>query len=300
MYQADPLVSRYFASFEKLYDVLPRQEERKLFKQWKHKKDKTARETILNSNLKFVVKQANKYRSFVDNKAITINDIIQAGNLGLLEAIDHFKIGKNVRFITYAVHWVNAYIRMFIYRNVTPVQVGLNNRTKIMIDQKWTVINLLNGKDGEALDEFRKKFRKKYKISAKQMTNEEEKVQSLFGVQSMDAAMRIGNDAEDTVNLHNKISSSQFNTEHLVENKEEQDLIKKKIKKALRRLIPRDREIIKMRYLQDDDETMTLANIGKKYNVSRERIRQLESRALELMKDNLKDDETVQEVLQLQ
>src|SRR3990167_6106098 len=249
----DPLVTRYFNSFDgkngNTIKALPKQEELKLFRRWKKKKDKAALDKLLLANLKFVVRCANKFKRHADGKAIDINDLIQAGNEGLMMAVDRFKPAKNYRLVTFAVHWINAYIRNFIYANVSTVRVSLNNKTKALIDHKWTAYNLLNGKDSEALNEWRDAFTKKHKISAKTMKMEEEKIQTVYSIFSMDK-QRAGYDGSSTEDstLHNELNGNQFYVQYLVENKDEQHLIKKRVRTALKRLPQRDRDILRQRF----------------------------------------------------
>ena len=302
----DPLVTRYFNSFDgkngRSIKSLPKQEELKLFRRWKKKKDKAALDKLIVANLKFVVKCANRFKSHADGKAIDINDLIQAGNEGLMHAITGFEPERDLKFITYAVHWINACIRNFIYANVSTVRVSLNNKTKALIDQKWTAFNLLNGKNSEELNEWRNAFTKKHKIPMKTMKMEEEKIQTIYSIFSMDKN-RTGYDGGSTndTTLHNELNSDQFNIEYLIENKEEQDLIKKRVREALKRIPQRDRDILRQRFGIDkqnrDIDPMTLRESGLEQGISRERIRQLEARALKLVKERLEKDQAIQEIV---
>lgn len=301
----DQLVTRYFNSFDgkggRTIESLPKSEELKLFRQWKNKKKggKAALDKLILANLKFVVKCANKFSYHVDNKAIDINDLIQAGNEGLMQAIKHFKPSKNCRLITYGVHWINAYIRNFVYANVSTVRVSMNDKTKSLIDQRWTAFSLLNGKDADALSEWRETFKSKYKVSEKIMQDEESKVQTIGSFTSMDK--EFATLEGDGSNLHNKLTNDQSQSGYLVENKEEQDLIRLRVRAALKYLPSRNRDILKMRFGIDnhkrDVDIMTMKQCGKKYKVSRQAIDQVEKKALVDLKRILQKDQAIMEII---
>ena len=302
----DPLVTRYFNSFDgkngNTVKALPKTEEMKLFRRWKNKKDKAALNKLCLANLKFVVRCANKFQGHADGKAIDINDLIQAGNEGLMQAIIHFKPAKNARLITYAVHWINAYIRNFIYANASTVRVSLNNKTKTLIDQKWIVYNLLNGKDEAALTTWRERFKQKYKLSEKTMKAEEEKIQTIGSIFSIDKERSFGGDSsESTSNLHNELNNYQANVDHIVETKNEQELIRKRVRAALKRIPQRDRDILRERFGIDksmrDVDPMTMQQCADKLGISRQRIEQLQCRALGAMKERLEKDRAIQEII---
>ena len=304
MTTTDSLVTKYFNSFDgkngNTIKVLPKEEELKLFRRWKKKKDKVALNKIIVANLKFVVKCANKYKGHADGKAIDINDLIQAGNEGLMHAIAGFQPKRNLKFITYAVHWINAYIRNFIYFNCGTIRVSLNNCTKVLIDQKWANYSLLNSKDGDAIDAWREAFKKKYQLSAKTMQAEEEKIQTVGSIFSMDKQRSIGDGGTPTT-LHNELQDNQF--QYSIENKNEQKLISERVRATLETIPQRDRDILKQRFgidnLKRDIDPMTMQACGNKHGISKERVRQLENRALEMMKQELKKDPVIQEIIGL-
>ena len=304
MITTDSLVTKYFNSFDgksgNTIKPLPKKEELKLFRRWKRNHDKADLNKIILSNLKFVVRCANKYKGHTDGKAVDINDLIQAGNEGLMHAINGFNPNRNLRLITYAVHWINAYIRNFIYFNSGTVRVGLNNLTKVLIDQKWSIFSLLNSKDSAAINSWREEFKTKYQISAKTMQAEEEKIQTIGSIFSMDKER--GSDIDDNFTMHNELSDNQFNVEYLVENKNEQEVISKHVRAALQQIPHRDRDILKQRFGIDnakrDIDPMTMLACGNKHGISKERVRQLENRALGMMKQKLESDPAILEIVE--
>lgn len=297
------LVEKFFNSFDgkngNTINPLPKQEELKLFRRWKRKKDKAALDKLLLHNLKFVVKRANRFKHHADGKAIDVSDLIQAGNEGLMEAINLFDPKRNMRFVTYAVHWIDAYIQNFVYANVSTVRVSLNNKTKVLINHRWTAFNLLNGKDADARKTWREKFKKKHQISEQSMQNEEMKIQTVGSIYSLDKDITTIQDGKNS--LHNRLGDVQSDTYQFVENKNEQEMIKKKVRWALKLLPTRDREILEQRYAIDkldrDVEPVTLQEVGNKHGISRERVRQLEVVALSRLKEKLLKNRAIREII---
>lgn len=295
MSNIDPLVTKYFNSFDnhsgQTIKSLSKNEELYLFRQWKNKGNKEALDKLLLANLKFVVRCANKYIAQCDGKAITINDLIQAGNEGLMQAVYHFKTSKRVRFITLAVWWINAYIRNFIYANISTVHIPLNNTTRSLINYRKSIFDITNSKDSDALKKWEKKIQRKYHVTKNHMKDEEKKIQSILTQRSFDRPV-LGCDGAET-NFYNQYHDSQLNTECLVENKNKQETMKKLVKKSLKKLKKRDRDIICMRWLSDDDKQPRLSDVADKYNLSRQRIQQIEQRLMKEMKENLKQDKNI-------
>lgn len=295
---SDALVSSYFKSFSAKNgnDIKPlsKNEEMRLFRRWKNKGDQAALDKLLLHNLKFVVRCANKLAYNADGKAIDINDLIQAGNEGLMHAVSHFKTSKKVRFVSYAYHWINVYIQNFIYANCSTVYVPKSNQTRVLMNRRWEVYSLTNGNDPEALEKWEKEFQKKYNTSKDLLKQEEAKIQTIVNQPSMDKPF-VGSEGEET-NLHDKLHDDEcFNIFGLIAEKQEHELIKKKVRAALKQMDSRDRDILRSRFA---DDSLTLETIAKKYNLSRERVRQIELQALKKIKAKLIKSKAIQEIVQ--
>lgn len=294
---SNPLVTKYFNSMDghsgNTIKPLSKNEELRLFRQWKHQGDRQALDQLLKANVKFVVKVANRYSSNCDGKAIDINDLIQAGNEGLMLAVEHFKTSRKVRFITCARWWIEAYIRLFIYYNVSTVHTPLNNRTKAFIDRRKSLYKMLNERGNEEeIARWEEEVKKKYQMSSKQIEDEKRKVQSIGSQKSLDYSM-VASDGTET-NLHNYLHSDQLNTGYLVEQKERMELMRAKIQELLKHFSPRYVEFINMRFLRE--EPATLQEIGERLDISRERARQMEVAVLDEMRAILATDR-IREVL---
>ena len=282
----DPLVSQYFQSFGN-HKPLPKEEELKLLRRWKKnkKRERKSLEKVILSNLRFVVKCANKFHIYCSG-TITINDLIQAGNEGLLRAAEKFNPSRNVRFVTYAVHWIKVCIRMYIYDNSGIVRVGTTPTIRLLIDKKWTTKQMLEEKDPEIVQKWEEDFKKKYKITDSHFQSDKMRAVSVFSISHLDKPIMDGDGSE--TNLYNFINNNeQFNTEYLVHNKDEQELIKRRIRLAMKHLSPRDKNILRWRYLSDEDDHKTLKQVGEELNISRQRVEQIEKEALKRMKEKL-------------
>lgn len=294
---SDPLVTKFFNSLDgqagRTIQVLSKTEELKLFRQWKHQGDQKALDRLLKAHVKFVVKIANKYSSNCDGRSIDINDLIQAGNEGLMQAAYHFKTSKRVRFITCAQYWIDAYIRLVIYYNISIVHIPLNNRTKAFMDYRKTIYQMLNDRGNpEALKRWESEVQRKYGLSNKQVEDEKAKVQTIGSQRSIDYSM-VAHDGSET-NLHNYLHSDQLNPGYLVEQKERLDLMRAKVQDLMRNFSPRYVEFIHMRFLRE--EPATLQEIGERLDISRERARQMEVAVLDEMRALLTTDR-IREVL---
>lgn len=294
MRTTDPLVTKYFKTFQTL-NPLSKKEEHQLFCRWKNKKDKKAFDKLILHNLKFVVRQANKFSWGCNDKTITITDLIQAGNEGLIEAVNHFKPSKNTKLVSYAVHWINSRIKTFIQKNVSTVHLPQSTLTKSLIDRRGETFSILNNRDSAVLKKWENKIQKKFHVSKQTLKNEEQKIATIFNQFSLDNDKVPGMDGE--VNWHNVIPS-EFNLVKKYEEKNKQEILKEKIKNAMKCLNERERDIIQSRIMLDDEDSLTLSVVGKKYNISRERIRQVQEIALTKLRLSLENDSTIKEIVE--
>lgn len=259
----EDVVQLYFKNIS-AYKPLSLAEEKALGEKIKEG-DKEALKKLILSNLKFVVSIAHKYK----NTGVPLPDIINQGNIGLIEAAKRYDPEKNVKFITYAVWW----IRQAIIH-------GLSNQTgsvKLPLKQANNLYKINSSK--ERLTKELKREPTVKEISKASGINEDEidhLVQASKKHLSLDAAT---NDEEDNFfidNLEDENSSV------------EKAIIEKTMRDAIDEIISyldeREASIINMRFGMDDGTPKTLEEIGKVLNLSRERVRQLEARAMDKLK----------------
>lgn len=233
--------------------------------------DAAARERLVLCNLRFVVSVAKQYQNF----GLTLGDLINEGNLGLLKAVNCFDETKGFKFISYAVWWIRQSILQAIAENARLVRLPLNKiscmnkvvRESIKLEQDLqrepTVEEI-----AERLQITPEEVREGFRISNKPF--------------SMDAPL---GSEEEFVNLYDVyISREDANSD--VEKALNQDSLYKEIERLLVLLPTRDAEILRMFYGLGEYQPMSLGEIGEKMGLSSERVRQIKSKAIKKLKNN--------------
>lgn len=254
------------------YPTLSREEERALAIRYLEEKDLEAAYKLVSSNLWLVVKLARDY----ERAARNLLDLIQEGNIGLLEAVKNFDPYRNVRFPSYAVWWIKAYIIRYVIANWRLVKLGTTQA------QRKLFFNLK--KEKERLE--REGFFPGPKLLAEKLNVKESEVvemeQRLSGADvSVDAPIQ----EEGESNLLSVLPSGDLSAEELLAQKELRALILKAIGEFGSTL--NDKESIIFRERMLGEEKATLQDIAEKLSLSRERIRQLENRIREKLKSYL-------------
>jgi len=256
------------------YPLLTWEEEKELAKRIK-KGDQEARQKLINSNLRLVVSIAKKYIG--RSSHLTFLDLIQEGNTGLFKAVEKFDWRKGYRFSTYATWWIRQAI------------------TRAIADQARTIrlpVHII-----ESLTKYNKIKRRLTQELGREPTTEEiasemkmdiKKVRSLeevaMGTTSLEQPL---GDDEDEMVLENILKDEKLKTQ--VEDTS-LSILKDQLEDVLGQLAPREQKILKMRFGLEDGVTHTLEEVGKAFGVTRERIRQIQIRALEKLKEEKKSD----------
>ncbi len=251
------------------YPLLTQEEELDLAKRLREEGDLEAAEKLITSNLRFVVKVANEYRSY----GLRLMDLIQEGNIGLMLAVKKFDPDKGFRLITYAVWWIKARIQEFVIKNWSIVKIGTTQaQKKLFYKLKQTKEKL-----GELAD---------YRSIAKSLDVKESEVEEMdlrMGARDFSLDATVSEDGNTThVDL---LPGKDMNQEDIVAEAQERAIIKKGIEDALSSMEERDRFIVEKRLMTD--EPMTLREIGAHLGVSRERARQLEARVKKNLRSSL-------------
>lgn len=256
----DDAVQLYFKNIS-TYKPLSMEEEQALGRKIKQG-DKEALKILILSNLKFVVSMAHKYKS----TGVPIADIISQGNIGLIEAAKRYDPDKNVKFITYAVWWIRQ-----------AIVHGLSNQTgsvKLPLKQASNLYKINSARE-RLTKELKREPSNKEIADASSLTEEDvaHLVQASRKPLSLDAATNNEEDNFFIDNIEDENSS--------VENAIIQKTMKDSIDEIISDLDEREALIINMRFGIDDGTPKTLEDIGQSMNLSRERVRQLESRAMD-------------------
>lgn len=258
--------------------VLSREEEYKLAMKYKEDGDLEAAKMLITSNLKFVVHIANEYKNY----GINMMDIIQEGNVGLMKAVKGFDPTKGYRLISYAVWWIRAYIQNHIMKSWSLVKVGTNQSQRKLFYKLRSTKNKLDMEDETPNAEIYSEIAKELDVTTKHV-KEMDRIMSSKDL-SLDSTL-----TEDRDETHlDYLRDESFNQEQVVEDNQVQNIVSKNMQKALAKLKDRERYIIEKRVLTD--EPLTLEELGQKFNISRERVRQIESAALKKIKKIFKEE----------
>ena len=232
--------------------------------------DKKARERLINSNLRFVVSVAKKFRG----QGIPLEDLINEGNIGLMTAVDKFEPEKGYHFISYAVWWVRQAILKALAEQSRPVRLPLN-RSNELIQIVRAKNELL--KSGENSDPSAEDIAEKTGL-------ERNLVKSLMDITremiSFDSPIK-GDEEGDSSYFDFVEDKSQTPEEDVVNHMMEKD-----VRSLLGVLGDKEMDIIEKRYGFNGREPMSLKAIGDEYNLTKERIRQIEKSALEKLRNN--------------
>jgi RNA polymerase sigma-32 factor len=258
-------LQHYLAEIRRI-PILTREEEHDLAVQWKERGDRQAAWKLVTSNLRLVVMIARDYQRAVHN----LLDLVQEGNVGLLEAVKQFDPYRGVRFPSYAVWWIRAYIIRYIMNNWRMVKVGTTQA------QRKLFFNL--HKERERLE--REGFSPDPKLIADRLGVKESEVvemeQRLSGRDlSVDAPV---SDGEDATMLD--FLAGPERTSDAVADEEYHQLVRTKADEFKKTLGGKDLVIYERRLeaLIKDQEPATLQEIGDQYGITRERVRQIEAR----------------------
>lgn len=231
--------------------------------------DMTAKNLLVEGNLRLVVYVARKYIG----RGLSLEDLIQEGNIGLMTAVDRYDFDKGFKFSTYAYHWITQAIQRAIYNKGKNVRIPIHLHEKLSLYRK-TLENLrieLNRQP--TLDEIAEAMG----VSVMEVT----KLYKLqFDTVSINTLVKDDSDTE----LGDFIPSS----EEKLEDISILDDLKYQVRKLIKscNLKPREMEVLMLRYGFDDNEPLTLEAIGKKYGVTRERVRQLEAKAIRKIRNS--------------
>jgi RNA polymerase primary sigma factor len=258
---------RYLSEISK-YPLLGPEEERKLARK-SAKGDLEARERLIKSNLRLVVSVAKKYLG--RSRGLTFLDLIQEGNAGLIKAVDRFDWHRGFKFSTFATWWIRQAI------------------SRALSDQARTIrlpVHVI-----ETLYKLNKARKKLATILDREPTPEELASETNLPVQKVQRLLKY---VPDTISLETPIGEGESLLKELIPDPSEMTPektaalanLREQLKKAIQSLNPKERQVISLRYGLENGIMYTLEEIGKIFGITRERVRQIEIKALEKLKDN--------------
>lgn len=260
---------------------LDREEEHELAVSWKENRDQEALNKIAMAHMRLVISMAAKFKNF----GLPMNDLIQEGHVGLLEAAARFEPERDVRFSTYATWWIRASIQDYILRNWSIVRGGTSSA------QKALFFNLRR---------LRAKLRRGNEHAPDSSIHEE--IALAVGVNVKDVAVMDARLSGSDTSLNAPVADSESPGSDRIEFLKSEDPLPDEqvsiiideerrsewIKSALEKLNPREERIIRERRLSEDGAT--LEALGSSLGISKERVRQIENRALQKLKIALEKD----------
>ena len=263
----------------KQFPVLSEEEERKLIYQFKEQGDLKAAQTLITSHLRLAVKIALTYRRY----GLPTADLISEANIGLMQAVKKFDTSKNVRLSTYAILWIKAALNDFVLRSWSLVKIGT------VAAQKKLFYNLGRIKARLGLYDNKELEPKVVKKIADELVVDEKDVVEMNRRLSGDSSLNTkAYDSDDeTIEKIDLIADKSQNQEMSLAAKQEREFKKQILAKSLAKLNEREQYIVKNRMLTENP--LTLDEIGEKFNISRERVRQIEKRAFEKLSTEVKN-----------
>lgn len=230
--------------------------------------DRAAREKLLNANLRFVVSVAKKFRG----QGLPLSDLINEGNIGLITALDKFEPEKGYHFISYAVWWIRQAIMKAISEKGRTVRLPLNRANELMQIQKAmkTIIHDKETAD-PSIDEIAEATGLDSALVSDLLSISQDVV-------SIDSPVRRGEESDTA--LGEFIEDESDGPEKQVMD----SALRAEVRSLLSMLSDKERDIIELRYGLSGEKPMSLKEIGERYSLTKERIRQIEKRALEKLR----------------
>ena len=260
---ADP-IAQYMSEVRR-YPLLTREQEQALAIRYRETGDKRAAEALVTSNLRFVVKVAAEYSKF----GARLIDIVQEGNVGLMHAVREFNPYKGVRLITYAVWWIRGYIQDYLMRQYSMVRIGTTQSQRKLFYRLQKERDLIASHGEEPTT----------KLLSSRLGVSEADVESMTQRMSgRDVSLQTTVDDSGRTSMMDFESSNDVPVDEQIGNHEMLSILNDGIEELRSSLNERERELLEDRLLAD--EPLTLQEIGEKYGVTREAVRQMENRLM--------------------
>jgi RNA polymerase sigma-32 factor len=246
---------------------LSREREHELALRWLEHGDASARDLLIRSQLRNVVAIARRYQH---EACATFDELVAEGNFGLIQALVRFDPSQGTRFVTYAVYWIRAYISQHLTRSRSLVASGVQSKLLAKIRRERARIAVAPNEAADA-DE----------LVAARLAVSPEKMRSLAERLEL-RDMPWDTEAEESPSgrLMEVVESLSLNPEDAVLRAEAKSQISLAVSQALPTLDARERYVVEQRLMAHREEQLSLAEIGRRFRVSRERTRQIEARAL--------------------
>ena len=260
----------------KKFPMLTAEEEYMLAKRYKEHGDSDAAHKLVTSHLRLVAKIAMGYRGY----GLPVTDLISEGNVGIMQAVKRFDPEKGFRLATYAMWWIRAQIQEYVLHSWSLVKIGTTAAQKKLFFNLRKIKNQLTSIDSGNLSPENVR-----EIATRLDVKEGEVVDMENRLFTSDQSLNIKLGQENDTEWQDLIEDKQETQDRIIENKDELDYRRSLFSKAFEVLNEREKAIIKLRKLSENP--LKLEDLSKKYKISRERVRQIEEKALEKLQKEI-------------
>lgn len=252
--------------------LLAAEEEVDLIRRWRDSGDRDAQRRLIEAHLRLVVKTAGQFRGY----GLALSDLVAEGNLGLMRALEGFEPERELRFSTYAQWWVRAAMFEYVLKFSTPVSFGLSAERKRLFFKLRTLRSRLTGPEGGTLDAAQ------VSAVARELGVKDERVLEMERLltqapRSLDAPI-----GDSEVPYGELLADERPLADEILEERQELMYRRELLKSAWNHLSERERDIVTERTLRETP--LRLEDLAQRYGISRERVRQIETAALNKLK----------------
>ncbi len=268
-------LSAYLDQIKK-FPMLEAEEEYMLAKNWKDKGNLKAAHKLVTSHLRLVAKIAMGYRGY----GLPVNELISEGNIGLMQAVKKFDPDKGFRLATYAMWWIKASIQEYVLRSWSLVKMGTTTaQKKLFFNLNKIKKQIAPTQEGDLKEEHVKEISKRLNVDSNEVVNMNRRM--MGQEKSLNDPVKSGENAE----WQDWLVDDSLDQELATSQKQELDEKKELLYSSIDILNDREKEILEARRLNEDPKT--LEELSKKYKISRERVRQIETKAFEKLQKSM-------------
>ena len=268
-------LSLYLAQIKK-FPMLDAEEEYMLAKNWRERGNLKAAHKLVTSHLRLVAKIAMGYRGY----GLPVNELISEGNIGLMQAVKKIDPDKGFRLATYAMWWIKAAIQEYVLRSWSLVKMGTTAaQKKLFFNLKKIKNQIAPNQEGDLKDSQVNEISKRLDVDSEEVINMNRRM--MGQEKSLNSPIKSGENDE----WQDWLVDENLDQELMISQRQEYEDKKDLLYKSIKILNEREREIIQERRLTDKPKT--LEELSLKYKISRERIRQIETKAFEKLQKSM-------------
>ena len=268
-------LSLYLAQIKK-FPMLDAEEEYMLAKNWRENGNIKSAHKLVTSHLRLVAKIAMGYRGY----GLPVNELISEGNIGLMQAVKKFDPEKGFRLATYAMWWIRASIQEYVLKSWSLVKMGTTTaQKKLFFNLKKIKNQIAPNQEGDLRDEHVEEISKRLDVNTNEVVNMNRRL--MGHEKSLNDPIKAG----ETDEWQDWLVDDSLDQELIISQKQEYEDKKELLTQGMTILNDREKEILKERRLSESPKT--LEELSKKYKISRERIRQIETKAFEKLQKSM-------------